>query len=221
MVTGPQRTIANTDQGYSLQLGSFATPEVRATLNRAVRPHLHDVRAMLRLPMPEVGITAGCNFAAVHVLVNVISGLSRLMGPSHSNSGKAFIAFVRRWYPWKMEPSLGYRAQRGSDTLYKQFRTGFVHDLGLLLDSVPLKQKGKQRSTFRLKGKRLGVSKLPSLSSRHLEELDDTLSRPSWLAPTVSSDGPNGVLVDAAALYLECPEASLRLHVEEETHKFA
>jgi hypothetical protein len=41
-----------------------------------------------------------------------------------------------------MESAPGYRAQRGSDTLYKQFRTGFVHDLGLLLDTVPQKLRG-------------------------------------------------------------------------------
>lgn len=70
-----------TDAGYVLRYGGAATAVVKSSLHLAVRPHLQDVRAMLRLPLPEAGITAGRNFAAVHVLLNVLSGLSRLMGP--------------------------------------------------------------------------------------------------------------------------------------------
>src|SRR6185295_17334207 len=79
-----------TDEGYTLRYGPAATAAIKSSLHLAVRPHLHDVRAMLRLPLPEVGITAGCNFATVHVLLNVLSGLSRLTGPGPSNSGDAF-----------------------------------------------------------------------------------------------------------------------------------
>jgi len=63
---------------------------------------------MLRLPLPEIGITAGCNFAAVHVLLSMTSGLSRLMGPGPRNTGEHFKQFVRRWYPWKLEPTAAY-----------------------------------------------------------------------------------------------------------------
>ena len=93
------QTVTNrvpSDAGYSLRCGPAAKETVQATLDRAVRPHLHDVRAMLRLPLPEQGITAGCNFAAVHVLLNILSGLSRLMEAGPTNSGKAFREFVER-----------------------------------------------------------------------------------------------------------------------------
>jgi hypothetical protein len=70
----------STDEGYGLRYGAAATAAVKSSLHLALRPHLQDVRAMLRLPLPEAGITTGCNFAAVHVLLNVLSGLSRLMG---------------------------------------------------------------------------------------------------------------------------------------------
>lgn len=48
-----------TDEGYTLRYGPAATAAVKSSLHLAVRPHLQDVRAMLRLPLPDAGITAG------------------------------------------------------------------------------------------------------------------------------------------------------------------
>ena len=190
------------DRRYSLQYGRAATASVKSTLHLNVRPHLQDVRAMLRLPLPEVGITAGCNFAAVHVLLNVLSGLSRLMGPSPKRSDAAFKVFVARWYPWSIEPRRSvFKQKRGTEVLYNSFRTGFAHDLGLLLESVPLDRPGFFRARFRVGGKQLGVAKQPSLSPALLSELDDVRSRPEWLGSTVALDGRKGLLVDAVALY--------------------
>ena len=81
---------STTDERYTLRYGPAATAAVKSSLHLSVRPHLQDVRAMLRLPLPDAGITAGCNFAAVHVLLNVLSGLSRLMGASPKRSDTAF-----------------------------------------------------------------------------------------------------------------------------------
>jgi hypothetical protein len=169
------------DRDYRLRFGPAATAKVKSTLDLAVRPHLQDVRAMLRLPLPEAGITAGCNFAAVQVLLNVLSGLSRLMGPTPPNSGKAFTAFVRRWYPWPLEPRRSpYRQGRGTAVLYDSFRNGFSHDLGLVLESGALDAKGRRRDRFRIGGRALGVSKQPSLTPAVLHELDDVNERPTW-----------------------------------------
>lgn len=194
--------MSSTDEGYTVRFGSAATAAVRSSLDLAVRPHLQDVRAMLRLPLPDAGITAGCNFAAVHVLLNVLSGLSRLMGASPKRSDDAFRAFVARWYPWRLEPAESrFRQKRGTQALYDSFRTGFAHDLGLLLESGPVDRRGRVRSKFRITGRQLGVTKQPSLSLAALDELDDVLDRPSWLGPTVVADGRVGLLVDAVALY--------------------
>lgn len=191
-----------TDEGYTLRYGLAATAAVKSSLHLAVRPHLQDVRAMPRLPLPEVGITAGCNFAAVHVLLNVLSGLSRLMGSSPKRSDEAFRVFVARWYPWLFEPSRStFRRKRGTQALYDSFRTGFAHDLGLLLETGPIDRRGRVRSRFRINGRQLGVAKQPSLSSTVLNELDDVMVRPTWLGPTVVADGKVGLLVDAVALY--------------------
>jgi hypothetical protein len=191
-----------TDRAYHLRFGPAATAHVKSTLDRAVRPHLHDVRAMLRLPLPEVGITAGCNFAAVHVLLNVLSGLSRLMGSGPRNSGDAFKEFVTRRYPWSLEPrTSNYRRKRGTAVLYDSFRNGFSHDLGLVLESGPLDAKGRRRDRLRIEGKNLGVVKQPSLPAELLQALDNVDARPSWVGATIVSAGRASVLVDAVALY--------------------
>ena len=191
-----------TDEGYTLRYGPAATAAVKSSLHIAVRPHLQDVRAMLRLPLPDAGITAGCNFAAVHVLLNVLSGLSRLMGASPKKSDAAFRTFVARWYPWRLEPSRStFRQKRGTKALYDSFRTGFAHDLGLLLETGPIDSRGRVRPKFRISGKQLGVTKQPSLSAAVLNELDNVMVRPGWLGSTVIVDGNVGLLVDAVALY--------------------
>lgn len=191
-----------TDEGYTLRYGPAATAAVRSSLHLAVRPHLQDVRAMLRLPLPDAGITAGCNFAAVHVLLNVLSGLSRLMGPSRKRSDDAFRTFVARWYPWRLEPhGSAFRQKRGTQALYDSFRTGFAHDLGLLLETDAVDHRGRVRSKFRISGTRLGVTKLPSLSATVLNELDEVTVRLIWLGPTVIAEADGGLLVDAVALY--------------------
>jgi hypothetical protein len=157
---------------------------------------------MLRLPLPDAGITAGCNFAAAHVLLNVLSGLSRLMGTTPKRSDVAFRTFVARWYPWRLEPSRsGFRRKRGTEALYDSFRTGFAHDLGLLLETGTVDRRGQVRGKFRIGGRQLGVTKQPSLSTAVLNELDEVMVRPDWMGPTVSADGKVGLLVDAVALY--------------------
>ena len=113
------------DRDYRLRFGPAATAKVKSTLDLAVRPHLQDVRAMLRLPLPEAGITAGCNFAAVQVLLNVLSGLSRLMGPT-------LRIVARRSQPlsgdgihghWNLG---GLPIDKGAERLFSTIRSGTV-----------------------------------------------------------------------------------------------
>ncbi len=194
-------TTISTDEGYSLHYGDVAPVQVRALLHNSARMHLQDVRAMLRLPLPDVGITAGCNFAAVHVLLNALSGLSRLLGPGPKRSDDAFIDFVRTKYPWSREPRAGFSKPRATEVLYRQFRNGFAHDLGLLLEPIPTnKARTRIRSRFRLNDPLIGVRKQPSLTPDQLVELDDVGSRPVWLGPTVSLESRH-TFVDAVALY--------------------
>jgi hypothetical protein len=193
------------DRNYSLRYGAAAKSEIRSLLDSAVRPHLHDVRAMLRLPLPDLDISAGCNFAALHVLLNVLSGLSRLMGPGPKHTERHFREFTRRWYPWNLEPRGGYSSVRGTNALYGRFRNGFSHDLGLSLEELVTSRRPNRprrvRLRFRVKQELIAVRKQPSLSSSQLLVLDDVETRPLWLGPTVINDTDGSVVVDVLAVY--------------------
>lgn len=198
------------DVQYQLPFGPHASALVRGTLTPIVRPHLHDARAMLRLPLPDLGITVGCNFACAHVLLNVISGLSRLLGVDQHKSDAAFIHLVTDRYPWNHEPpGTTLQGAVGADVLYGKFRTGFAHDLGLLVEPTPQRRPDQMRHRLRLGGLRIGIIKRPTLAAAELAELDDVSQRPSWLGSTLSSPGPDERSVDVVALY-----CAVRLHIE-------
>src|SRR5215475_5179045 len=64
-----------------------------------------DVHAMLRLPLRNNGVTVGCNFAAAHLLLAAVAGLSAsLYRPgSLKGYGSAFIGVLVDFYPWEDE----------------------------------------------------------------------------------------------------------------------
>lgn len=170
------------DAGYQLAIASNAPQWLRDQLDARVRLYMHDVRAMLMLPAPTCGITAGCNFAAAAVLLNVISGLSRLLVDGPGNSGDAFVAFADRWYPWGTEPGGRWvEVKSRTDTLYDSFRNGLAHDLmnGVTAD----KQYGW---VLRQPGRLRGIKK-SHLPPGGLAELDDAGQRPVWLGPTLAN----------------------------------
>jgi hypothetical protein len=194
------------DAGYQLALAATAPERLRSELDQRVRLYMHDVRAMLMLPAPACGISAGCNFAAAAVLLNVLSGLSRLLMPSPSNSGDAFNEFVDRWYPWNCEPEHKWiETQTRTRVLYESFRNGLAHDL---MNSV--KQDKRYGWALRQSGRRRGIKK-PSVDAASLTVLDDVCHRPTWLGPTLgnidtyNADGTVGqrdvIALDVHALY--------------------
>jgi hypothetical protein len=190
------------DTEYQLAFSGNVPIRVMAALSRSLRLHLLDVRAMLRLPLPELGITAGCNYAALHALVNVVSGVSRLLGPRKRKSEVVFREFVSQHYPWRLEPSTPFRQTRGTAKLYL-LRTAFAHDLGLRVDVRGLPGGAGWLVELPTSGDRVAVKKAPTLSPDRLDELDRVDRRPSWLGPTLGRDAanPGYVVVDVVALY--------------------
>ena len=67
---------------------------------------LAEVRDLLRLPMPEVGLESGQNFAAATSLVNLIAGASVWFyeaskdGLSDRDSGRRFREALAACWPW-------------------------------------------------------------------------------------------------------------------------
>ncbi|MGH6636949.1 MAG: hypothetical protein ACRED0_12745 [Gammaproteobacteria bacterium] len=123
----------------------------RLTLNLSHYPHVlafirgpletlyfNDVHNMLRLPLKEQGLTAGCNFAMAHVLLAAVSGLSTtLYQPSRKKRGTyeyAFVGALVDLYPWDLEPNapINKKERReGAKALYDEFRGPLTHRLGL------------------------------------------------------------------------------------------
>ena len=86
-----------------------ATPElVKDFIRFQVDMQFHDIHCMLRLPLPEPGLNAGCNFAAANTLLILVSGISTVLYKQTGDSGKRFIRALEDCYPWDCEPSGGY-----------------------------------------------------------------------------------------------------------------
>ena len=88
---------------------------------------------MLRLPLPEAGITAACNFTIASALLNVISGASvTLYGPkSKGKRGQLFRETAEHFYPWELEPAKGIsNSKTGAALFYNTFRNPLTHELG-------------------------------------------------------------------------------------------
>lgn len=161
-----------------------------------VRCHLSmqfgDVRAMLRLPLPEPGLEHGCNFAATAVLCNLISGLSvTIFMPSNPTrrdnkgktmwigSGEAFKQLLKNFYPWNPRDN----RVEGVKALYDLFRNPFAHALGV---------HGK--SSYQIR-----VEKDP-LRNDQIEEIERSLTRPDCLPPGLSGSGKQWAL-DSRGFY--------------------
>ena len=147
-------------------------------VREVVELHLRDVHSMLRLPLPELGIDAACNFTCASALLGIISGASVVLyDPTRiGDRGLLFKACVGEYFPWDQEPSDGLCDPNvGGIVLYDLFRNPFVHAMGYDRDA-------EQRSVAR-------CNRGPATES-DLEFLETSESRPSIIAtkPTLCLD---------------------------------
>jgi hypothetical protein len=118
-------------------------PLVQGFVAQVLDMQFADVRAMLQLPRPDIGITAGCNFAIVSSLCNLISGISTtiympaaLLGTLRSTGygdKKAFKGLVGDFFPYT-PPGAGDFAEQ----LYQLCRNPMVHSAGLMDAPAPV-----------------------------------------------------------------------------------
>ena len=101
-----------------------------------------DVRAMLQLPRPDIGIKPACNFAIVSTLCNLISGISttifkpkQLLTEIQSTcpSGQTFTALVRDHFPYCPTGTSDFPRQ-----LYDLCRNPMAHSAGLIGAPAPV-----------------------------------------------------------------------------------
>lgn len=160
-----------------------------------VKDHLSmqfgDIRSMMRLPLPALGIDHACNFASLATLCNLISGISvSLFIPANptttDNKGKkhwigtgdAFKLLLEEFYPWLPGESGKDRAK----VLYDLFRNPFAHALGV---------HGKTHYQINITRMILknDHGEVTGLQDAQLQEIESSPNRPAWLSPGLSGSG--------------------------------
>jgi hypothetical protein len=142
-----------------------------------------DVRVLLR--MPKAGYPAGCNFAAVAVIFNLIAGVSVCFyhaSPKalrNGDRGKRFKNVLIDFFPW---PS-NIAPKDGASVFYKFGRNPMAHALGLDVPDAP----------------EIGINK-GALSERRVLELEDAANLPKWAAPALRRQGDD-YEIGVAGLY--------------------
>lgn len=157
-------------------------PGLKDFLDRHFDMQVNDVRCMLLLPMADAGLDAGCNFAAVNILSDLIAGSSVLFYcasieglTNPGDRGKRFKRLVDDFFP--SEP-LG--SSETSKALYAVVRNPLTHALGVGDERVLV---AKDR-----------------LSAEQVTELEEAKKRPAWCPAPVSKDD-SAYVVDARGLY--------------------
>lgn len=149
-----------------LVLSPTTPPVVQRFIRSQVDMQFHDIHCMLRLPLLEHDLGAGCNFASANVLLAIVSGLSALLTSSLDTSGKSGVLFKRillDYYPWDVQPPQGSAIKRSIDHLYQYFRNPLAHSLGI-----------KTKGNFQV-----AVAKTKDgLSEADIERLENLLSSP-------------------------------------------
>jgi hypothetical protein len=145
-----------------------------------------DVRSMPRLPLLDLGITSGCNFAAATCLCNLVSGISVSLykpqslnglptdrGTSRIATGKLFTMLLVDFYPWEQAD----RPKAKAEAMYDYVRNGLVHALA--------QEKESDYHIAILKGKR---EKTP-WTIDELDSLERSETRPDCLSPAITGAG--------------------------------
>jgi hypothetical protein len=117
-------------------------PRVQNFIVGLLDRHFTDVRAMLQLPRPDIGIRASCNFGVASTLCNLLSGISTtiykpadLLHEAQSNcgAGRAFQGLIRDFFPYQPHGAVDFPRE-----LYEYARNPLVHALGLANAAPPV-----------------------------------------------------------------------------------
>jgi len=193
---------------HPLNLPDSLPKEIRGAIDGGAEPLLRNVHAMLRLPLPEVGLGAGCGFSITNNLLSIVSGASVLLYSHEGGSAALFKAFLTDFYPWDSEPArdglcVGSQA---ADELYAEYRNPFAHALGISIRTVTPTTRVLERRPYQLKVKRWIVGdrdegKHIGVTEAGIEELEAAdRRRPSWLPATLTVQ-PHKKVTCPEALY--------------------
>ena len=176
----------------SLNIDPTAPATVQKLVKQLESHYLSDVHSMLRLPIPNYRILAGCNFAIAQVLLATISGVSTTLYSQSGEKGKRFKNLLVDYYPWKREPPSTIATTQVAETIYSVFRNPLTHDLGLDIE--------KKAKTPLVKLKRRATkNKTRGLLEKEIEALEQAVTRPNMSATVVVR--PNATVLLVEALY--------------------
>lgn len=178
-----------------LMLDSGTPMAVRGFIERTIEDHyFSDVHAMLRLPLPGVGITACQNFSITHVLMAVISGISTTLYATKGKSGELFKGVVEEFFPWGAEPGNGAPPKKAAGIIYDVFRNPLTHAGGLSMDWRGNKRV-LARKEYAVKIKRcLTENKTTGHPEKWIEALELAENRPN-MGPTLRVEKEKKVLL--------------------------
>jgi len=168
------------------------TPKRVKDLLAHVDMSFSDVHAMMRLPIHNYGIGAGCNFAITHVLMSVIGGVSTTLYKQSGHVGTRFKEVLEGHYPWDLEPAGILPKVLGAEAIYNVFRNPLTHDLGL---DVKLKSRGVVVKVKRLKTKTPGGNDR-GLPEKFIESLENATIRPNMSAAVSATPQKTVLLVE-------------------------
>lgn len=177
---------------YKLLALDQNTPQiVEQFIRNSVDMLFHDVHCMLRLPIREVDLEAGCNFSVANALLDLISGFSSLLTPNFDttrDSGNQFKEILRNYYPWDLQPPVGNTQERAIDDIYKYFRNPLTHSLGL-----------------KTEGNYLVMIDKNSISETNIEQLEQSASSPgpaiTYLPITLKNEEIEQITLNAPNFY--------------------
>jgi hypothetical protein len=125
----------------SQMIGEKIYPHINHFVETVLDMQFADVRAMLQLPRPDLGIFPACNFAIVSTLCNLISGISTtiykpadLLSQVKSDcaSGRAFKELVRDFFPCRRQGTNDI-----PENLYDLCRNPLAHSAGIANAALP------------------------------------------------------------------------------------
>lgn len=190
-----------------LEIGD-APPRVRRFVQHIEAAFFHDVHAMLRLPLPQLGIDAQQSFAILQTLAAAISGISVVLYKRAGESGELFKSVLEEYFPWEMEPDCNVKAKAAANIIYDVFRNPLAHYSGLqMVRSSGKRQLAARRYQVVVK-RRIGRSG-SGHSEEWIEELEKAIQRPS-MGPTLRSESTKKVLL-VEGLYWGTRQLILRL----------
>jgi hypothetical protein len=178
---------------------SRAPKSIRDFIAAHIDMQFADVHAMLRLPLSEDGLQAGCNFACVSTLCGLIAGASTIFYRQSGSNAERFKGVLNDYYPWRLQPKGGASQAESVAAIYADYRNPLAHAW-----AVSTKEVGKhpnKRIIMDGGAKVLGVVK-QALTEEAVAALEASTGKaPSWLTPVVVRNAAGGFDLYPHSLY--------------------